>query len=95
MIFEWDGPKNRANIAKHRIAFELAALVFSDPNRLDDLNRIVGGEVRRQVIGAAGDTLLVLFVVYTERSNRGQETIRIISARTASRKERSRYTRLQ
>ena len=94
MIFEWDEQKDRANITKHGIAFQLAASVFDDPLRLDDLNRVVAGEERRHVIGMAGNTLLVLFVVYTERSNRGQETIRLISARKASRKERSRYARL-
>jgi uncharacterized DUF497 family protein len=94
VIFEWDEQKDRANITKHGIAFQLAASVFDDPLRLDDLNRVVAGEERRHEIGMAGNTLLVLFVVYTERSNRGQETIRLISARKASRKERSRYARL-
>jgi uncharacterized DUF497 family protein len=94
VIFEWDEQKDRANITKHGIAFQLAASVFDDPLRLDDLNRVVAGEERRHVIGMAGNTLLVLFVVYTERSNRGQETIRLISARKASRKERSQYARL-
>jgi hypothetical protein len=37
--------------------------VFDDPFHLDDLNRVVDGEQRRHVIGMAGDTLLVLFVV--------------------------------
>jgi uncharacterized DUF497 family protein len=91
---KWDERKNRANIAKHGIAFRLAASVFDDPFRLDDLNRVVDGEERHHVIGMAGDTLLVLFVVYTARSTHGQETIRIISARKASRKERGRYSRL-
>lgn len=94
VIFEWDERKDRANIAKHGIAFQLAASVFDDPFRLDDLNRVVAGEERRHVIGMAEDTLLVLFVVYTSRSKHGQETIRIISARKASRKERGRYSRL-
>jgi uncharacterized protein len=94
VIFEWDERKDRANIAKHGIAFQLAASVFDDPFRLDDLNRVVAGEERRHLIGVAGDTLLVLFVVYTDRSKHGQETIRIISARKASRKERGRYSRL-
>jgi hypothetical protein len=41
----------------------LAASVFDDPFRLDDLSQVVDGEQRRHVIGMAGDTLLVLFVV--------------------------------
>jgi hypothetical protein len=31
--FEWDEEKNRANLAKHRIIFETAKLVFDDPLR--------------------------------------------------------------
>jgi uncharacterized DUF497 family protein len=94
VIFEWDGRKDRANIAKHGIPFQSAAAVFDDPFRLDEWNRSVTSEERRHVIGVAGDNLLVLFVVYTERKSDGQKTIRIISARKASRKERGRYSRL-
>jgi hypothetical protein len=43
VIFEWDERKDRANIAKHGIAFQLAARVFDDPFRLDDLNRVLAG----------------------------------------------------
>ena len=32
--FEWDNSKNKANIAKHRVSFEEARTVFSDPNAL-------------------------------------------------------------
>jgi uncharacterized protein len=95
VVFEWDENKDRANILKHGVAFRLAALIFGDPLRLDELNRAAAGEKRRHVIGAAGDSKLVLFVVYTVRSKHGQERIvRIISARKASRKERGRYWRL-
>ncbi|MDR2462216.1 MAG: BrnT family toxin [Verrucomicrobiales bacterium] len=33
MEFEWDEAKNRANQAKHGIAFEVAKLAFFDPCR--------------------------------------------------------------
>ena len=95
MIFEWDERKERANVQKHGIAFDFAALVFDDPFRLDEWNRTVDGEQRRHVIGRAGDTVLILFVVYTERSKDDQTTIRIISVRKASRKNRSRYSGLR
>ena len=32
--FEWDAAKNRANLAKHGIAFDLAQRAFLDPSRV-------------------------------------------------------------
>jgi uncharacterized DUF497 family protein len=95
MHFEWDSNKNRANRHKHGVSFELAAQVFSDPNRLEEANSMIGGEERLQVIGMAGDSLMILFVAYTERNTDGEENIRIISARKASKKERGRYSSLR
>jgi uncharacterized DUF497 family protein len=34
VIFEWDEAKAAANSRKHRVAFEQAATVFSDPAAL-------------------------------------------------------------
>ncbi|HEY6307980.1 MAG TPA: BrnT family toxin, partial [Candidatus Angelobacter sp.] len=31
MRFEWDEAKNRQNLAKHKISFEMATMVFDDP----------------------------------------------------------------
>jgi uncharacterized protein len=96
MVFTWDERKAQVNQAKHGIAFDLAIEVFNDPNRVEGFSRNVAGEVRMQVIGAAGMQALILFVAYTERReiNGKQKTIRIISARKASRKERRRYAAL-
>jgi uncharacterized protein len=92
MAFEWDSNKNRANRQKHGVSFELASEVFYDPNRLEEANSMIDGEARSQVIGMAGDSLMILFVAYTERTTDGEENIRIISARKASKKERRRYS---
>jgi len=83
--FEWDREKAKKNKIKHGIGFKTAAKVFNDPNRLD----LPDGEhsfdeSRRKVIGMVDD---ILFVIYTERSNR----IRLISAREAGDDERSDY----
>lgn len=84
--FEWDDEKAEANLVKHGIAFELAAKVFGDPDRLDvGDERFAYGEERRNAVGAADG--LVLTVSYTMRG----EICRIISARRASRKERDVY----
>ena len=88
MQFEWDDAKDRKNISKHGIPFRTAILVFADPNRIekyDDVHSL--DEDRYLTIGEINGTFMVLTIVYTERS----ETIRIISARRATKREREEY----
>jgi uncharacterized DUF497 family protein len=93
MEFEWDEEKNRANIAKHGIAFEDAIEVFEDPSQRTDVARMVGGEIRLQTLGRASG-YAVLLVVHTLRFIEDEvPSVRVISARPASRKERQRYER--
>jgi uncharacterized DUF497 family protein len=84
---EWDSEKAQENILKHRISFETAQYVFSDPERLeryDQSENGIPGEERWQTLGSIGNILLV---VYTERgANR-----RLITARPATRAERKSY----
>jgi uncharacterized DUF497 family protein len=40
MRYEWDQRKNRANRRKHGISFELASLVFDDPDCLVGKDRV-------------------------------------------------------
>lgn len=86
IAFEWDEPKNEANIAKHGVSFAYAALIFEGKvlSWIDD--RIDYGEIREISIGAI-ENVVILVVVHTERDGR----LRIISARSASQKERARY----
>jgi uncharacterized DUF497 family protein len=90
---EWDREKNRINQQKHGgIAFESAALVFDDPRVILRKDRIVTGEQRWHAIGAVeGAVLLVVHVYRTENENGEEETIRIISAREAHKRERRIY----
>jgi len=88
--FDWDGQKNERNRAKHGIDFETAQLVFDDPFCITFIEREYGGEERWQAIGAIEDILL-LVVVHTYREEEGDEVIRIISARRATRHERRLY----
>jgi uncharacterized DUF497 family protein len=83
---EWDGAKNLQNIAKHGVSFELAQRIFDGPvlTWIDD--RRDYGEQREVSIGMV-DGVLVLTVAHTDRSG----VRRLISARPASRRERSRY----
>ena len=85
---EWGDDKNEINKREHEgMSFDLAQLVFADPNRLERLDRSesnTSGEERWQTLGMVGK---VLFVVYTERGERK----RIISARLANKAERRSY----
>ena len=90
-MFEWDARKTAVNRAKHGVSFEEAATVFGDPDALDgpDL-RHSEGETRFLRLGRAA-TGRVLMVAYTVRRRDDGESIRIVSARRASRKERAAY----
>jgi uncharacterized DUF497 family protein len=94
-VFSWDQRKALTNLEKHGILFEEAVTVFGDANGLDgaDVEHSMQ-EGRRQRIGQSV-VGRILFVVYTiRRTEHEKETIRIISARQASRKERKAYSRL-
>ena len=88
MTFEWDDRKERINISKPGIDFSTAALVFGDDNRIekyDDLHSI--SEDRYITIGEINGIAVIVVVVYTEREN----SIRIISARLATKIEKEAY----
>ena len=85
--FEWHGPKAAANQAKHKVTFEEAKTVFGDSlGRITDDPRHSEGEERFALLGRS-DRQRLLVVMFTERG----ETIHLISARTATRRERREY----
>jgi uncharacterized DUF497 family protein len=88
--FEWDEAKAASNAKKHSVRFEDALLIFSDPYAMAEQDRSKDGELRWQTLGLAGSTVLLL-VAHTVRNEEWDETIRIISARRATHKERKRY----
>jgi uncharacterized protein len=86
MDYEWDPVKAEANLAKHGVRFADAVIVFSDGRALT-LDEPRTDEERYVTIGM--DALArVLVVVWTWR---GEATIRLISARRATRTERRQY----
>src|SRR5580698_9008128 len=92
MRFEWDDQKNRVNQQKHSISFETAALIFNDFHVTFRKDRIVDGEQRWHAIGAVEKAVLLEVHVYRMESEHGEEeTIRIISAREANKRERRIY----
>lgn len=88
--FEWDEVKAEANLRKHNVSFEVAAMVFFDPLAIARQDRIEGREHRWQTLGMV-DGCLLLLVVHTVRQDEALETIRIVSARKANKKERRDY----
>jgi uncharacterized protein len=87
---EWDDTKAASNARKHGVQFEDAMLVFDDPHALVEQDRFESGEPRWRTLGLPGGIVLLL-VAHTVRDERGDEIIRIIPARKATRKERKRY----
>ena len=93
-MFSWDPNKAVSNFEKHRVSFEEATTIFVDPSGLevDDLRHsLEERRLKRLGISILGRVLLVVYAA--RRSIDGKETIRIISARQASRKERAAYAR--
>ena len=84
-VFEWDEAKNQANIAKHRISFQAAALVFDGQYQEIEDKRRDYGEIRVKVVGKVAYEEVA--VICTQRN----EVVRIISARRARRDERRDY----
>ena len=84
---EWDEKKALINLKEHKVSFETAQYVFSDPDRLERFDRSESnksGEERWQTLGVVDK---VLFVIYTERG----ENKHIISARLADKNDRRSY----
>ena len=90
MRFEWDDEKDRRNLAKHKVSFETARLVFDDPLAVSTPHRVVEGEERWRTLGRVGG-VVVLLVAHTYRGDAQDEIIRIISARKATPRERRIY----
>jgi uncharacterized DUF497 family protein len=89
--FEWDPEKAESNLRKHRIGFEVATRVFTDPFAVVEQDRIESGEHRWQTLGLVEGYLLLLVAHTVLDDEDGIELIRIISARRAEPKERNRY----
>jgi len=87
LVFEWDENKAKANLQKHGVSFEEAATVFGDPLSLTIGDPIHSTEEERFVILGYSYRNRTLVVIHTERG----DTIRIISARRATRQERKTY----
>ena len=90
-MISWDEGKSRANRKKHGVSFETAQLVFEDPLHLSRQERIENGEPRWQTVGMVEGVVLLLVAHTWRETAMGDEQIRIISARRATKVERKIY----
>lgn len=87
MQFEWDPQKAAANVKRRRISFDEAASVLDDLLSTTYPDEAHSEEEMRFLTIGASRRGRVLVVAHTERN----DTIRIISARRATRREREFY----
>jgi hypothetical protein len=87
MKFEWDPEKARSNLRKHKVSFVEAATALKDPMAATgrDPDHSMGEE--RFITFGVSERGKLLVVAHTEKD----DTLRIISARVASKKERKIY----
>ena len=87
MNFEWDPSKAASNVRKHGVSFEEASTVFGDPFSRTIPDPLHSDEEDRWVTVGLSAHMRTLVVVHTDRD----DSIRIISARRATRPERRDY----
>ena len=87
MVYEWNAAKAKANIQKHGVSFDEAATVFLDPLALTFPDPYHSGAEEREITIGHTAGHQVVFVSHCRRGNR----VRIVSARTATRRERRQY----
>ena len=87
LFFEWDPKKAQQNLKKHRVSFEEAATLFGDPLSLTIDDPLHSAAEQRWVTIGLTHMQRVVVVVHTSRG----DGIRLISARKATRSEKSAY----
>lgn len=90
--FEWNPDKAQSNITKHKVSFEEASTVFLDPLALSIPDEEQPDNDERWVtLGhSTGDKTLLVVHTYRDDTN-NSVTIRIISARKATKHEQRQY----
>jgi hypothetical protein len=86
MSVVWDPEKARSNLKKHGVRLSDAEMVLFDPNALTREDTEAEGEQRFVTVGADSVGRVVV-AVYAYRG----EDIRLISARSATKRERKSY----
>jgi uncharacterized DUF497 family protein len=87
MRIEWDPEKAKSNLKRHGISFEEAATALSDPMAATGADPDHSITEERYVTFGVSEKGRLVVVSHTEKD----ETIRIISARKASKGEKELY----
>ncbi len=94
IIFEWDYFKENANKIKHKIDFQRASTIFNDPNSITIFDLKHSQVEERWITIGLDSSNIELVVIHTEKYiNKDELIIRIISARKATKNERTTYRR--
>jgi uncharacterized DUF497 family protein len=86
--YRWDRWKERVNLAKHGISFEEAKTVLEDPGRVSRLD-LDHADIEERSLTVGYSYRRRLLAVVTAEPPQG--SIRIISARRATKRERHAY----
>jgi len=91
LSFVWNEPKNRQNQKKHGVSFEEARSVFFDEQARQFFDPDHSDDEERFLLLGRSYRLRVLLICHCFRES--ERVIRIISARRATKTERSAYQR--
>ena len=88
--FEWNASKASANLKKHRVSFEEAKSIFYDELSVQFFDDAHSKEEDRFLMLGMSSNTHLLIVCHCERND--GDTIRIISARRATKRESAFYS---
>jgi hypothetical protein len=87
LTFEWDEVKSKVNLQKHKVSFEEGKTIFNDTFLFTFPDNVHSSNEDRFINIGLSANGLILVLTHTER----QDTIRIISCRKATARERKFY----
>ncbi len=87
MIYEWSAAKAASNLRKHGLSLEEATTVFSDPLAVTFSDPDHSTQEQREITIGHTISERAVFVAHSV----GEDRIRIISVRLATRSERRQY----
>lgn len=91
MKFDWYPEKDKANKNKHKVAFLEACYVFADKYMLTFFDEEHSEDEDRWITLGQMPNGKILVVSHTYGQVRGKESVRIISARKATKHEERQY----
>ena len=85
--FEWDKNKAKRNATKHKVSFEEASTLFGDPLSITIEDQVHSSIEERFITIGSSFSGNLLVVVHCDQG----DTVRIVSARAATRTEKKAY----